>query len=178
MKLDIGTARLPIPTDARTGASMSRHNSKQDVGTPREFIAAAEKRFGAMAIDLAADRDNAKAPRFITEAEDSLAANWEAAIYDDENAWLNPPFADIAPWAAKCAAWLALRRRGRILLLTPASVGTNWFADHVHGKAYVLGLQGRITFVGSKDPYPKDLMLSVFDPATGPGFDLWNWRKA
>lgn len=42
-------------------------------------------------------------------------------------------------------------------------------------KAMVLGLSPRLTFKGEKDPYPKDLMLSVYGQAYS-GFDTWNWR--
>lgn len=155
-------------------------NSKQDYGTPAEFIAEVEIRFGDLCIDLAAREDNKKAPRCITPEEDSLAQPWLNFFSGGDVGWLNPPFAHIGPWAAKCAEWLeaarAVNLQGRILMLAPASVGSNWYRDHVHGKAYVLFLNDRLTFVGAKDPYPKDCMLCVYDTATGPGFDVWRWK--
>ncbi len=39
----------------------------------------------------------------------------------------------------------------------------------------VLGLSPRLTFEGTKDPYPKDLMLSVFGYGMN-GFDTWRWK--
>ena len=68
-----------------------------------------------------------------------------------------------------------MRAGSRIFLLTPASIGANWFAEHVYGKAHVLALQGRLTFVGHKQPYPKDCILSVY--GVKPGFSVWDWRK-
>lgn len=151
--------------------------SRQDYGTPADFIAAVERRFGPLAIDLAAREDNKKAPLCLTPEVDSLASDWTR--FGDRNCWLNPPFADIAPWAAKCALTASAMRKngGRILFLVPASVGANWFADHVHEKALVLVLTGRLSFDGIA-PYPKDCMLCAFggEGLTMSGFDVWRWR--
>lgn len=151
--------------------------SKQDYGTPWAFIRAVEKRWGPLAIDLAARADNAKAPRFITPEADSLSSRNPWSPWCREIAWLNPEFADIAPWAAKCAANAEVYRAGggRIIMLTPASIGSEWFEAHVHRKAMVIGLRPRLTFEGTSDPYPKDLMLSIFGEA--PGFDTWRWDR-
>ncbi len=148
--------------------------SKQDYGTPWEFIRGVAARFGPIAVDLAASKGNAKADIYFDEAMDSLSIQWHAeARCKDQNLWLNPPFADIEPWAAKCA-YESARRRGFIFLLTPASIGSNWFSKHVRENAMVLGLSPRLTFEGTKDPYPKDLMLSVFGYGMR-GFDTWRW---
>lgn len=146
--------------------------SKQDYETPPEFIAAVERRFGRLHVDLAARADNAKAAIFVPPERDSLSLNW-AREFAGRRCWLNPEFADIAPWAAKCAASASAGLH--IVMLTPASIGANWFAEHVHGKAIVLGLSPRITFVGAADPYPKDCMLSVFGLGVA-GFDVWRWQ--
>jgi phage N-6-adenine-methyltransferase len=146
--------------------------SRQDYGTPQAFIDAVVRRFGPLVCDLAASAENAKAPRFVTEAENSLSRPW-ATRFPTGNLWLNPPFADISTWAEKCAAESA-KRHGLILMLTPASVGSNWFASHVLRKAFVLGLSPRLTFEGTSDPYPKDLTLSVFGHGFH-GFDSWRW---
>lgn len=146
--------------------------SKQDYGTPRALIKAVEKRFGALAWDLAATAENAKAPEFLTEEEDSLGIAWHA-LEPSGLLWLNPPFARIEPWAAKCAA--EMRKGARILFLTPASVGSNWFIDHVLPNASVYALAPRLTFEGCSDPYPKDCILSVFDNSFI-GFHAWRWR--
>ncbi len=156
-----------------TGPTVKRGRSCQTYGTPWDFIHAVTARWGALACDLAASSENAKAKCFYTEAEDSLAQTW-AHAWPTKNLWLNPPFANIEPWAAKCKAE-ARDRDGLIFLLTPASIGTDWFANHVHGHALVLGISPRLTFEGTSDPYPKDLMLSIFGKATR-GFDVWRWR--
>jgi len=147
--------------------------SKQDYGTPWNLIRAVEARFGRLDVDLAAHADNTKAQRFISPEEDSLVVPW-AAHLGPALAWLNPPFADIEPWASKCLEETRASSL-RVVLLTPASVGSNWFAEHVHRRASVLALSPRITYEGTTAPYPKDCMLSLFGFGA-PGFDVWRWK--
>ena len=145
--------------------------SKQDYGTPIEFIDTVQRRFGELSWDLACTRANCVAHRGIMfdGGVDSLTQDWTLL---EGNLWLNPPFGDIPRWAAKCKASAGKGRR--IIMLTPASIGTNWFAEHVHGSALVLGLNPRLTFAGEKAPYPKDLMLSVWGDEVG--FNVWRWK--
>jgi phage N-6-adenine-methyltransferase len=144
--------------------------SRQDYGTPSEFFAAVAGRFGAPSCDLAACPENAACSRHFSERDDSLAQDWTGL---SGVLWLNPPFRTIDPWAAKCSESAGPGRT--ILMLTPASIGTNWFRDHVLGRALVLGLNPRLTFVGETAPYPKDLMLSVWDGYGTSGFGQWEW---
>lgn len=160
--------------NAKTGASLNRGRSKQDYGTPWPFIRAVEAKWGPIVHDLACTRANAKAPSgyYFDEGVDALTREW-ALEFPTGNLWLNPPFSFIDPWAEKCA-WSGIRRDGLIFLLTPASIGTDWFRARVWGNARVLGISPRLTFEGTPDPYPKDLMLSIFGKATD-GFSLWRW---
>lgn len=151
------------------GAAYNRGNSKQDYATPWEFIRAVEARFGMITLDLAADKHNAKSTRYISKRQDSLKQQWRQR---SGLLWLNPPYADIAPWAKKCAVEHAAG--ARIALLVPASVGANWFAEYVHGHALWLGLHPRIVFQGEKQGYPKDLILAIYSDATG--FEPWRWK--
>lgn len=147
--------------------------SKQDYSTPPEFIAAVEKQWGKLELDLAAREDNAKAQYYLTPEDDSLSCAWHQDYGSVVRMWLNPPYADIGPWAAKCAE-TRLVPGGRIFFLVPASIGSNWFAEHVHGRALVLALSPRLTFEGCTTPYPKDCILAVY--GEGPGFDVWRWK--
>jgi len=147
--------------------------SKQDYQTPRELLDAVEVRFGKLVVDLAATNVNAVCPRYISPDQDSLTFDWSPSNLGNGNLWLNPPFAHIAPWAAKCA-----ERRFDLrftILLVPASVGSEWHHDYVHGKGYVLPLLPRVTFVGETHPYPKDLMLVVYGFGMV-GFEPWRWK--
>jgi DNA (cytosine-5)-methyltransferase 1 len=154
----------------KTGASMDRAHSRQDYATPREFLAAVEKRWGAMEFDLAADAHNSVCGSYYYgPGEDSLAESWALS----GNLWLNPPFSDISPWAKKCSE--TALKLGRIFLLVPASIGSNWFAKYVHPYAFIYALQGRLSFDG-KAPYPKDCMLCVYG-MDDVGFTIWDWRR-
>jgi phage N-6-adenine-methyltransferase len=149
--------------------------SKQDYATPPEFIDAVKRKFsigvydyGCFDYDLAASKKNSQGNLHFNAEEDSLKQNWGRLLGE---CWLNPPFANIAPWAEKCARSASPSRR--IFFLTPASIGSNWFVKHVWGKACVYFLQGRLSFDGVA-PYPKDCILSVFP---GTGAEVWDWRK-
>jgi phage N-6-adenine-methyltransferase len=159
--------------EARTGPSMNRGRSKQDYGTPRVLLDAVEARFGPIVCDLAATAENKVTGLFYGPEDDSLRQDW-AGDFPDGNLWLNPPFGGIYDWAEKCRKE-SKRRTGHILFLTPASIGTMWFADNVKKHAYVLALTPRLTFNGATDPYPKDCILSVFGHGFR-GFDMWHWQ--
>ncbi|MCK9358140.1 MAG: phage N-6-adenine-methyltransferase [Dehalococcoidia bacterium] len=147
-------------------------SSRQDYGTPPEFLRAVERRFGPVTFDLAAHAGNSVVPGYHSPADDSLVQDWTR---HNGTLWCNPPFGRPEPWAAKCA-----RSKGpgrRILLLTPASVSTEWFADHIYGQARVYAVRPRLTFVGCTASYPGDLILSVYDPEMTPAFCLWRWDR-
>jgi phage N-6-adenine-methyltransferase len=159
-----------------TGASLNRGGSRQDYATPADFMEAVIKRFGVIACDLAANESNTKAQiwygpdAWMHSEMDSLKVDWHK---QRGNLWLNPPFSNISPWAQKCADESA--KGARILFLTPASVGSNWFCQFVHQKANVLFLNKRIRFVGAKDDYPKDCILSCFGFGEV-GYEVWRWK--
>lgn len=146
--------------------------SVQVVRTPREFLDAVEARFSPLTWDLAADEINHVTPGWHGSGAkwgDSLIAPWSEI---SGLLWLNPPYGNIAPWADKCA--LAASHGARIAFLVPASVGSNWFAEHVDGKALVLFLRPRLTFVGHTQSYPKDLILALYGEK--PGYECWRWK--
>jgi phage N-6-adenine-methyltransferase len=148
--------------------------SEQVVETPEAFIKAVKTRLGVpnFAWDLAASKENAKAPAYWTEKDDSLSRPWSPIF---GWSWLNPPYSDITPWVKKC--WEEAQRGSQIACLVPASVGSNWWATYVHDKAYVTFLNGRITFVGHDSPYPKDLALLLYTPFLDGGSCVWKWKS-
>lgn len=151
--------------------------SKQDYGTPREFIIAVEKRFGKIDFDLAAHVHNRVVVDYYGPesqwASDSLTQDWTKLR---GHLWLNPEFGNITPWAEKCAASAPCGQTIRsISFLVPASIGANWFARHVDGKARVFFLNGRLSFDG-KNPYPKDTILARY--GMSPGYEVWRWTDA
>lgn len=161
--------------------------SRQDYATPRAFLDAVERRFGRIHWDLAAHRGNETTGRGCFYgpgsphggSEDSLQIPWtqygpRLPSGDAALQWLNPPYAHIEPWVAKASAEADIG--ARIAVLVPAAVGSNWFRRHVHHRAAVLALSPRLTFVGCRDTYPKDLMLCLYGLGFAPGFDVWRWR--
>lgn len=147
--------------------------SKQDYQTPADFISSVIGRFGELSFDLAASPENTQASLYFTEKENGLVQDWSTL---DGNLWLNPPYKDISPWARKCC--LTTHRNPnphqRILLLVPASVGSEWYRDYVEGEAYVLALNPRLSFDG-KNSYPKDCILAVYGNNLT-GFQTWRWK--
>lgn len=146
--------------------------SKQTYETPSLFVQAAAMMLGIdhFAVDLAADGENHKAPYWYSEADDTFTKDWHKIV---GWCWLNPPFSHLAPWVQK--ACVESQRGARVAVLLPAGVSTEWYAQYVHERAHVLFVRPRLTFVGETDPYPKDLMLALFDGVrTGTG--CWKWK--
>lgn len=149
-------------------------NSRQNYGTPENFLNAVKKflRIKRFQLDIAADAQNTVAKRYFTEEDNAFAQpTWKVKGWS----WLNPPFSQIAPWVERCA-YEKTAYGASIAVLVPASVGANWWKEHVHGKAFALFLNGRITFVGEADPYIKDCTLLLYSPLIQPGYDVWSWN--
>lgn len=162
--------------------------SVQSVGTPKIFLDAVRRRLGIkdFACDLAADPTNAVAAPFYTPEENALVQPWHrphgrGMWVEGEWNWLNPPFSHIAPWVRRAyetsrpEIGTATTYAAQTAVLIPAGVGANWWRDHVHNKARVLLLNGRITFVGHPTCYPKDCALLLYGPAVTPGYEVWQW---
>lgn len=172
--------------------------------TPPEFLDNVRLEFGPHGMDLAASHENAVAPIYFTRYENALEQDWvwprcynaggsyvNTSYSGSEGTsllnlwrWLNPPFADIEPWAQKCHE--ESLKGARIHLLVPASVDSRWFSRWVYGKAQVRFLVTRISFItttserpdGKREPYPKPLMLCVFDVNRPPTLSVWDWKKS
>lgn len=156
--------------------------SKQNYETPEDLLDAIRKRLKItiFIFDFACSLKNKKAARGWTQRDDSLskkASEW-VSVLCGRWGWLNPPFAKIAPWAKKCLA--VHKRGGKIALLVPASVGSNWYRDYIHDQSgvTVLFLNGRPKFDG-KNGFPKDCMLVLFTGTDSEMFetDVWTWKN-
>lgn len=162
------------------GASFNRGESKQDWGTPPEFLDAVRKRLNTTTFlwDLAASELNKVETGcgWFSEGDNALNQSWQLQDFDTANQWLwcNPPYTNISPWVQKASEESA--KGAHIAMLLPASVGANWWLDYVHDKAHVLFLNGRITFVGATTPYPKDCALLLYTPMINGGYEIWSWK--
>ena len=155
-----------------------RHRSRQDHPTPWSFMSAIENRFGNVVLDLAATKTNSKAGRFISPRENSLKQDWKVML-NGELGYLNPPFDPIRPWADKCVEEAI--KGARFVMLTQASVDSNWFWE-MFPYCTSYALRPRLTFIGSKDAFPKPLILSAFncvrlgaEPGPCGRLHRWNW---
>lgn len=143
-----------------------------------------EKRFGPLVHDLAAHAQNTRCKTFYSKEQDSLKQSWHRD-FPRGNLWLNPEFGNIPVFVAKCFEE-SRQRDGLIIVLTPASIGSNWYAEHVEKKALVIGLRPRLSFDGINS-YPKDCMISVYGRDTSEphgsvihylsGFETWRWKE-
>ena len=144
--------------------------SKQDYQTPPVFLEALRERIGCsdFQCDVACTPENCVGRNRL---EDGLRDDWSPLGWN----FCNPPYERIMPWVQK--AWMETRDRGcKSAVLVPASVGANWWLNWVHGKAYVLFLNGRLTFVGETAPYPKDCAVLLYTPFTLGGYVIWSWQ--
>ena len=146
-------------TEKRTGPTVRRGKSETVVGTPQSFVEECAARYGPIVIDIAASNGNAKRGFYWTQEQNALGMDW-ADTFSGMIGWLNPPYDNIGLLAKKADE--EAQKGARVLMLVPASVGTNWYLDYVHFKHPVDFLNGRIQFEGHADPYPKDLMLVLF----------------
>jgi phage N-6-adenine-methyltransferase len=161
--------------------------SKQDYGTPAPLLMAVCDRLkvSEFSFDFAASDENAVAGRYYTQASDALGPNrpWAAMCLAPDIGygqgftwgWLNPPFADIAPWVEKAAREAALGLH--LAMLIPASVGANWWKAWVEPYAYALHLNPRVKFVGCTDMYPKDCSVLIYTPERLTGAETWEWMR-
>lgn len=157
--------------------------SKQDYRTPPEFLDAVKRKLEITGFDadLAADDANAVSDLYFTKDDSAFdAPTWK---FGRGWNWLNPPYSAIGPWVARAFDAMA-HEQANTAVLIPASIGANWWRDHVHGKAMVLALNGRITFVGCDTGYPKDCALLLYSPfeysCINGGdwpYDIWSWTK-
>lgn len=134
--------------------------SVQDVGTPTWLLRLIESTWGAIALDPAASHENhALDALYYTKEQNGLEQNWRTPT--GTCVFVNPPYEDIRPWVKK-AQETAYFWGNTVVVLVPASVGSNWWKDHVHLKAAVYFLSPRLKFKGHKQGYPKDLALLVY----------------
>jgi len=154
-----------------------KNKTEQNVGTDPKLFQVLNDRFN-FGWDLACTFENCivtpindEQRGFYFPEYNAFDVHWHAR---DGWLYLNPPYKDIEPWARKC--YEESKLGAKIVMLTPASTGTRWFQKWIYRKAMVKFLIGRPTFKGHDKPYPKDMMISIFDNFNR-GFGLWDWKK-
>lgn len=139
---------------------MSKHRnesttpeSEKDLSqTPRALIDLLEKQFSVeFVLDVAANKDNRKAPFYIDKDMDALNCDWKDAVYKLDTAaiWCNPPFGTGPnPIKAKfLRKAIEESKKGCIVfVLIPAS-GAKWHQELVEQATTVLIPSHRIEFL-------------------------------
>jgi len=128
------------------GAARTRNNGRyngngREWATPPEVFDPLQAEFG-FTLDACATPQNAKLPRYFTEAEDGLFQSWQG-----HRVWLNPPYGrEIYAWTRKARE---SRNDAEIIVgLLPASTDLSWWHDDVlSGDAEVRYLRGRVRFL-------------------------------
>lgn len=147
-------------------------DSKQDVGTPRDFLDAVEKRWGKISFDLAASADNAVVPNYFDKEADSLKQDWSQL---NGLLWLNPEFIKIEPWVQKAAG---TEFQDTFLCLAPGAFRTEWWRRWCKNQCHTILLEGYFYFVGHTLGFPKDLHLLEYPlKPDRPLVESWDWHN-
>lgn len=137
--------------------TMSVHfSSATDLwATPQDFFDRLNAEFG-FETDVCATDENAKCPKYFTEATDGLAQQWTGVC------WMNPPYGrTIGAWMAK--AWHSSQAGATVVCLVPARTDTAWWHDYA-AKGEVRFIRGRLKFGGHKNSAPFPSAVVVFRP--------------
>lgn len=152
-----------------------RDPQKQGHRTPPEFLAAVERRFGAIVFDLAAtwgDQVTGDEGPCWTPAHDSLSRNWGDQFHKGTH-FLNPPYSKVEPWMRKLHDECRLLPRWTVALVQ-ASSDSKWWHSYVHNKCMVFDIP-RVKFVGESSVFPKPLACLAYGYGVS-GRAFWNWR--
>lgn len=145
-------------------------SNKFDWETPPELFVRLDNHFD-FTVDAAANRLNAKLPRFWTEEENGLIMPWNG-----ERVYCNPPYGTkqkaFVEKAAEHAAEVSV-------LLLPARPDTAVWHDLIFPHAEVIFLRGRIKFISGKGkkqnaPFPSALAIFRDRPVEKVTIGTWD----
>lgn len=128
-------------------------SARPDWATPPEVFDPLNAKY-RFTLDACASPENAKCPKFYTEADNALLLPWRGRV------WMNPPYGrGIGKWMEK--AYRESETNAELVLcLVPARTDTAWWHDWA-AKGIVSFIRGRIRFVGAEScaPFPSALVL-------------------
>ena len=128
-----------------------------DRRTPPELWELLNREFG-FTLDVAASEANALCDRFYTIDDDALTQRWPGVV------WCNPPYSNLAAWAAKAWDELAFDSgvgADVIVMLLPANrTEQAWWQDYIEpyrreGRLETRFLRGRLRFDTPEVDYTK-----------------------
>lgn len=109
--------------------------------TPWPLVRELEKEFGVFELDPAANSENAKAPRFYSEAENGLVQPWAP-----HRCFLNPPYSNVTPWIRKAVEEAA--NGALVVALIAVRTDRDWWHDVLMPHAEIRFQRGRQRFIG------------------------------
>lgn len=121
----------------------------QSWATPQWLVDECALRFAGAAgfdLDVAADRENAKAPMYYTEADDGLRLDWMPCSDGSGKVWCNPPYADIEPWVRKAHAEVEAGNCRLVVMLLPARCDREWWVFCERNAWHMETIRGRVRF--------------------------------
>lgn len=174
-------------------AKVNRPNAQQGYRTPRAFLDAIEREYGRITWDAACTTEDCVAGESehghmrgheYNLGEDALLTDW--TLMAGELVWCNPPFGKSGAFCRKAAEAQRPDAPLRCLMLVQAAVDSDWFRQHVHGKAFVRPLSPRIAFThpdgspvldgkGKPAAINRPLMLAEYGFGRV-GFEPWRWK--
>lgn len=131
---------------------------RTDYGTPWEFFLELDREFD-FTLDPCASPDNAKCPKFYTEADNGLEQDW-----GQERVFMNPPYGRAIPlWMNKAVQSWA--NGALVVALVPARTDTAWWHECVLAvEPEIRYIRGRIKFEGCTAAAPFPCAVVVYRP--------------
>lgn len=126
--------------------------------TPQAFFDEWHAMFN-FTLDVCADAENAKCPRFFDRLTNGLSQSWSSDV-----CWMNPPYGrEIGRWVQK--AHVESVKGATVVCLLPARTDTAWWHDYVIPHAKVTFIRGRLKFGNATNSAPFPSAVAVFYPA-------------
>ena len=120
-------------------------SNKQDWRTPQEF-------FDGLNAEFQFTDDPCPAHALM----DGLDREWGTRCF------VNPPYSDIAKWAAK--AYQEWQKGKTVVMLIPSRTDTRWWHDYIMKANQIRFIKGRLKFQGAKNSAPFPSAVVVFAP--------------
>jgi phage N-6-adenine-methyltransferase len=123
-RVEQDTERITLAFCDRTRPHVAQNTGDPEWFTPADYAAAARAVLGAIDLDPASTPEaNAviQAERFYTAADDGLTQPWCGRV------WLNPPYANVEPFANKLAASVTAHDVTTAIVLVNNASETVWF---------------------------------------------------
>lgn len=126
--------------------------------TPQDFFNKLNAVFN-FELDVCANHQNAKCPKFYTQEQDGLTQEWLGVCF------MNPPYGrEIGEWVKK-AYESSINNLATVVCLLPARTDTRWWHDYCSKAQEIHFLKGRLKFGDAKNSAPFPSVVVIFRPS-------------